>query len=341
MDFGMCGLAARLLVGGVPLNWHLGAAGATSGRPAASPVAIEADRHDTAFFDKHNKFVHYRPRTAILNNLEFDHADIFDDLPAIERQFHHLVRTVPASGCISSQRARRKHCPRAAPWLLEPDANLWQRGIERLCRARCAARLYRAAPRQAYSTGAMGYHRRTQPAQRTRRHAAAAHVGVPATVAAQALASFTNARRRMELRGTVARAGGNITIVRRLCLHPTAIRTTIDGLRQSLDAQGRKADRILAVFEPRNNTMKLGTMKAQLPWSLEQADLAFCHSGGLDWNAAEALAGMGARASVRPDIATLVQQVTQAARAGDHILCMSNGGFGGIHAQLLQKLASP
>jgi len=166
--------------------------------------------------------------------------------------------------------------------------------------------------------------------------AAAEHLGVDPQLAAQALGSFENVKRRMELRGTVQTATGNITVYDDFAHHPTAIRTTVDGLRRTL----RAGERILAVFEPRSNTMKLGTMKSQLPWSLEHADLAFCHSAGLDWDAAEALAPMGARATVTSSVDTLVGQVNQAARGGDHILCMSNGGFSGFHAKLLEALHS-
>ena len=165
--------------------------------------------------------------------------------------------------------------------------------------------------------------------------AAAEHVGVSPAVAAQALGSFENVKRRMEVRGQVRlAAGGNpVTVYDDFAHHPTAIRTTVNGLRRKVgDA------RILAVFEPRSNTMKLGAMKAQLPWSLEEADLAFCHSGGLDWDAAEALAPLGARAVVSDNITTLAEQVAAQARPGDHILCMSNGGFGGIHTKLLDLL---
>jgi UDP-N-acetylmuramate: L-alanyl-gamma-D-glutamyl-meso-diaminopimelate ligase len=167
--------------------------------------------------------------------------------------------------------------------------------------------------------------------------AAAEHVGVAPADAARALSSFENVRRRMEVRGTVPRAGGAITVYDDFAHHPTAIRTTLDGLQRRL---GQPRGRILAVFEPRSNTMKLGTMKSQLPWSLEAADLAFCHSGGLDWDAAEALAPMGARAQVGRNIDELVAQVTAAAQAGDHIVCMSNGGFGGVHDRLLKALAA-
>ena len=168
--------------------------------------------------------------------------------------------------------------------------------------------------------------------------AAAEHVGVAPAQAAQALASFQNVKRRMEVRGVLQRSGGAITVYDDFAHHPTAIHTTVDGLRRQLDAAGKPGERILAIFEPRSNTMKLGTMTAQLPWSLEQADLAFCHAGGLDWDARAALAPMGARAQVADTLDALLAQVQAAARPGDHLLCMSNGGFGGIHTRLLDAL---
>jgi UDP-N-acetylmuramate: L-alanyl-gamma-D-glutamyl-meso-diaminopimelate ligase len=164
--------------------------------------------------------------------------------------------------------------------------------------------------------------------------AAADHVGVSPEVAAAALGTFQNVRRRMELRGKVGAAGLEITVYDDFAHHPTAIRTTLDGLRRQVG----QAARILAVFEPRSNTMKTGTLKDQLPWCLEEANLAFCHSGGLDWNAAEALAPMGGRAKVSGSIEELANQVIQAARPGDNIVCMSNGSFGGIHQKLIDAL---
>jgi len=158
---------------------------------------------------------------------------------------------------------------------------------------------------------------------------------VPPQQAAEALARFQNVKRRMEVRGTVPRPQGDITVYDDFAHHPTAIRTTLDGLRRKIG----EGPRILAVFEPRSNTMKLGAMKAQLPWSLASANLSFCHAGGLGWDAQEALAEISDRAMVAGDIDTLVGQVSAAARPGDHIVCMSNGGFGNVHTRLLTALA--
>ena len=323
------GLEPGFLVGGVPLNFGVSARLGKVG-PGA-PFVIEADEYDTAFFDKRSKFVHYRPRTAILNNLEFDHADIFDDLAAIERQFHHLVRTVPAHGrlvvnareealqrvlamgCWSEvQRfGARKEEPGALRARGEPHAFDVLRGSLKIGRVEWSL---------------LGEHNQLNALAAI---AAAEHVGVAPELAAKALARFENVRRRLELRGEA----GGIKVYDDFAHHPTAIRTTVNGLRRRVGSQ-----RILAVFEPRSNTMKLGAMKAQLPWSLEEADLAFCHSGGLGWDAAQALAPMGKQAMVCATIDELVQRVVAAARPGDHLLCMSNGGFGGIHAKLLDAL---
>ncbi|MEY3486850.1 MAG: UDP-N-acetylmuramate:L-alanyl-gamma-D-glutamyl-meso-diaminopimelate ligase [Pseudomonadota bacterium] len=330
------GLQPGFLIGGVPLNF-----GVSARLGQGRCFVIEADEYDTAFFDKRSKFVHYRPRTAILNNLEFDHADIFENLAAIERQFHHLLRTVPeqgrvvvnasedslarvlAQGCWSEQVGFGPGAAAQGGFSAdgEPDDFAVRKAGEEVARVRWAI---------------SGVHNQLNALAAI---AAAEHVGVSPALAAKALASFENVKRRMEVRGTVARAGGDITVYDDFAHHPTAIHTTIDGLRRQLKAQGRAGARILAIFEPRSNTMKLGTMTAQLPWSLEQADLAFCHAGGLDWDARAALAPMGARAQVADNLDTLLAQVQAAAQPGDHLLCMSNGGFGGIHARLLAALA--
>ncbi|MES2242928.1 MAG: UDP-N-acetylmuramate:L-alanyl-gamma-D-glutamyl-meso-diaminopimelate ligase [Pseudomonadota bacterium] len=326
------GLQPGFLVGGVPLNFDVSARLGTG-----NTFVIEADEYDTAFFDKRSKFVHYRPRTAILNNLEFDHADIFDNLAAIERQFHHLVRTVPGTGRIVVN-AREDSLARVLA------QGCWS---ERVLFGGSAAEGFSAEGEPAafdvfrdgrkvarVEWGIGGVHNQLNALAAI---AAADHVGVAPQAAAEALRSFENVRRRMEVRGTVARAGGNITVYDDFAHHPTAIHTTIDGLRRQLASAGG-AQRILAIFEPRSNTMKLGTMTAQLPWSLEQADLAFCHAGGLDWDARAALAPMGERVQVADNLDQLLAQVKAAARPGDHLLCMSNGGFGGIHARLLEAL---
>jgi len=320
------GLEPGFLVGGVPTNFGISA---RLGKGRC--FVIEADEYDTAFFDKRSKFVHYRPRTAILNNLEFDHADIFDDVAAIERQFHHLVRTVPRSGRLvvnardeSLQRVLAMGCwsevqrfgaRKEEPGVLrargEPHAFDVLRGSLKIARVEWSL---------------LGEHNQLNALAAI---AAAEHVGVAPESAAQALATFENVRRRLELRGEA----GGVKVYDDFAHHPTAIRTTVDGLRRKVGLE-----RILAVFEPRSNTMKLGTMKAQLPWALEEADLAFCHAGGLGWDPADALAPMGEQAVVADSVERLVQKVVAAARPGDHVLVMSNGGFGGIHGKLLDAL---
>lgn len=331
------GLQPGFLVGGVPLNFGISARLGTG-----KAFVIEADEYDTAFFDKRSKFVHYRPRTAVLNNLEFDHADIFDDLAAIERQFHHLVRTVPGTGAHGSGRI-------VVNGLEESLARVLHMGCWSEVRSFGAAVgdftavgsandfevLHHGNAAGHVRWGLTGVHNQLNALAAI---AAAEHLGVAPEAAATALGRFENVKRRMEVRGTVTvghdATAGTVTVYDDFAHHPTAIRTTLDGLRNSLPS----GERILAVFEPRSNTMKLGTMKALLPWSLENADLAFCHSAGLDWDAASALAPMADRALVSDQLDVLVAAATRAARAGDHIVCMSNGGFGGVHAKLLYSL---
>ncbi len=329
------GLKPGFLVGGVPLNF-----GVSARLGEGNTFVIEADEYDTAFFDKRSKFVHYRPRTAILNNLEFDHADIFDDLAAIERQFHHLVRTVPSQGRVvvnaqeaSLQRVLDQGCWSERVLFGSSPSNIDGFTADGEPSDFRVLKAGKAVTRVQWAVG--GVHNQLNALAAI---AAAEHVGVAPEAAAEALASFQNVKRRMEVRGVLHKDGGDITVYDDFAHHPTAIHTTVDGLRRQLNAAGKKADRILAIFEPRSNTMKLGTMTAQLPWSLEAADLAFCHSGGLDWDAQAALAPMGARAQVAGTIDEVVNQVRAAARPGDHLLCMSNGGFGGIHAKLLAAM---
>jgi UDP-N-acetylmuramate: L-alanyl-gamma-D-glutamyl-meso-diaminopimelate ligase len=319
------GLNPGFLVGGMPENFGV------SARLTESPFfVIEADEYDTAFFDKRSKFVHYHPRTAILNNLEFDHADIFNDLAAIETQFHHLVRTVPGNGLIVSNGA---------------DANL-ERVLKRGCWTpverfgvaggwQAATRhedgfdvQFDGVPQGRVRWDLLGEH---NIANALAAIAAARHAGVPAKASIDALSTFKNVKRRMEIKGVA----GGVTVYDDFAHHPTAIATTIAGLRAKIgDA------RLIAVLEPRSNTMKLGVMKDALAASLAGAERVYCYRGGLGWNPAEALASLGAKAAVHEDMAYLVDDIAAAARAGDHVLIMSNGGFGGIHDKLLARLAS-
>ena len=317
------GLEPGFLIGGVPLNF-----GVSARLGSGKYFVIEADEYDTAFFDKRSKFVHYRPRTVILNNLEFDHADIFDDLAAIERQFHHLVRTVPGSGRVvvngleeSLTRVLAQGCwsevrsfgSAVSDFVAEGEPSQFQV-------------LQAGKPVAEVQWAIGGVHNQLNALAAI---AAAEHVGVGPAVAAQALTSFENVKRRMEVRGKV----NGVTIYDDFAHHPTAIRTTVNGLRRQVGQA-----RILAIFEPRSSTMKLGTMKAQLPWSLEEADLAFCHSGGLGWDATGALQSMGLKVQVGANIDEVIAQVLTQVKPGDHLLCMSNGGFGGIHNKLLEAI---
>jgi UDP-N-acetylmuramate: L-alanyl-gamma-D-glutamyl-meso-diaminopimelate ligase len=324
------GTQPGFLVGGVPLNF-----GVSARLGEGRCFVIEADEYDTALFDKRSKFVHYRPRTAILNNLELDHADIFPDLAAIETQFHHLVRTVPSTGRLvvnardeALARVLARGCwsevqrfgtKREEPGGLcargEPQSFDVLRGSLKLGRV---------------EWDLLGEHNQMNALAAI---AAAEHVGVAPEAAAAALAGFTNVRRRLELRGSAA----GVAVYDDFAHHPTAMRATIEGLRRKVGA----GTRILAVFEPRSNTMKLGTMKAQLPWALEDADLAFALQGDYGWSVAEALAPLAERTRVADSVDALVAQVAAAAQPGDQVLCMSNGGFGGVHDKLLAALSSP
>lgn len=318
------GLSPSFLIGGVPQGFGV------SARLSASPFfVIEADEYDTAFSDKRSKFVHYRPRTAILNNLEFDHADIFADLAAIETQFHHLVRTIPASGLIVANgvapaldRVLARGCWSAVErfdsdsgWTAEPGAA----GEDLLIKLA-------GKPVGHTRISLPGHHNRSNALAAL---AAARHAGVPPAVGLAAISSFPGVKRRLELRGMVR----GISVFDDFAHHPTAIAATLQGLRSQCGTA-----RILAVLEPRSNTMKLGTMKAQLPASLSEADRVFCYTANLGWNAGEALAPLGAKAIVGDNLEALVASIVGCAEDGDQILVMSNGGFGGIHGKLLTAL---
>jgi UDP-N-acetylmuramate: L-alanyl-gamma-D-glutamyl-meso-diaminopimelate ligase len=318
------GRSPGFLIGGVPMDFPV------SARLTSSPLfVIEADEYDTAFFDKRSKFVHYQPRTAILNNLEFDHADIFDDLAAIERQFHHLVRTVPRSGRIIAngadeavKRVLTQGCWTPVEAFGVPDG--WEVGEPDAEGGFEVAWAGKPLGRVRWTL--LGDHNRLNAAAAL---AAARHVGVDPAEAIEALGRFGGVRRRMQERGRER----EVTVYDDFAHHPTAIRTTLEGLRQRVG----KA-RILAVLEPRSNTMKRGVMKEALPPSLAQADRVYIYTSGLGWDARSLFALLGARARCESDLDALVAAVVAEARAGDHVLVMSNGGFGGIHEKLLARL---
>jgi len=327
------------LIGGVPLNFtvsaHLG---------EGKYFVIEADEYDTAFFDKRSKFVHYRPRTALLNNLEFDHADIFADLAAIETQFHHLVRTVPGDGLLvvnGEEPALERVVTRGAWAPVERFGqdlnNEWS-----LITQECDGFIVRQSGKEvatvkwAPNSGVMGRHNQLNALAAI---AAANHIGISPEKSAHALAVFKNVKRRLETIGVA----NDITVYDDFAHHPTAITTTLDGLRRRVGKS-----RILAVLEPRSNTMKLGVMKAQLPASLEAADNIFAYGASsgkesLGWDLDGVLAPLNSsslgRAKAFDDLNSLVEAVAQEARPGDHILVMSNGGFGGVHQKILKALA--
>jgi UDP-N-acetylmuramate: L-alanyl-gamma-D-glutamyl-meso-diaminopimelate ligase len=292
---------------------------------------IEADEYDTAFFDKRSKFVHYHPRTAVLNNLEFDHADIFDDLAAIEKQFHHLVRTVPQAGLVVSngledslQRVIAKGC--WTPVEQFGSDSDWQAANPQ---SNGSFDVLFAGERQGHvAWDLLGEHNRMNALASI---AAARHVGVSVKVAIEALSQFKNVKRRMEIRGEVH----GVTVYDDFAHHPTAITTTVAGLRSKVG----KA-RILAVLEPRSNTMKLGVMKNALPASLSEADLVFCYGADLGWDASAALAPIQHKAQVYDDLVSMVSAIVAAASSGDSVLVMSNGGFGGVHQKILDALTS-
>ena len=322
------GLDPGFLIGGIPANFGL------SARLGSGPFfVVEADEYDTAFFDKRSKFVHYHPRTLVLGNLEFDHADIFDDLAAIQRQFHHLVRTVPGSGRIVARGddaalaevldmgcwtpvTRFSSVPGAAEWTVGAAAD-------------CGFELR-------HDDGTSVEVSWPMPGAHNAENAAAAllaarHAGVPLEAGAAALSRFLGVRRRLELRGTE----GGVRVYDDFAHHPTAVARTLGALRDA--GAGR---RILAVLEPRSNTMRMGVHRAELAGAFGAADKVFVYApADLDWDAAAALAACPRPLHIADSIDGLVAEIASAAEAGDSVLVMSNGGFGGIHERLLGALA--
>ncbi|MFP1762763.1 UDP-N-acetylmuramate:L-alanyl-gamma-D-glutamyl-meso-diaminopimelate ligase [Lonsdalea quercina] len=320
-----CGYNPGFVIGGVPGNFDV------SARLGDSPFfVVEADEYDCAFFDKRSKFVHYCPRTLILNNLEFDHADIFDDLKAIQKQFHHLVRLVPGTGriLVPCNDQPLKQVMAMGCWSeqeLVGDDGIWK----------AKKSVPDSSIFQVYLNDELvgevewslvGEHNMHNGLMAI---AAARHVGVPPAEACRALGHFINARRRLEQRGTA----NGITVYDDFAHHPTAILATLAALRSKVGGTAR----ILAVLEPRSNTMKLGHCKTELAPSLGRADEVFLFQPQhISWQVAEV-----AEACVQPthwsaDIDTLVDMVAKTAQPGDHVLVMSNGGFGNIHEKLLE-----
>ncbi|HPB90444.1 MAG TPA: UDP-N-acetylmuramate:L-alanyl-gamma-D-glutamyl-meso-diaminopimelate ligase [Rugosibacter sp.] len=328
------GLSPSFLIGGVPGNFGV------SARLTDSPFfVIEADEYDAAFCDKRSKFVHYRPRTIVLNNLEFDHADIFADLAAIETQFHHLVRTVPGNGLIVANRAEPaltrvldRGCWTEVAWFNDRAGDGWQAsqvigdarfevesgGFE----VRLAGNLQGQVPVFALP----GEHNRANALAAL---VAARHAGVSIDVGIAALAGFNGVKRRLEVRGVVR----GVTVIDDFAHHPTAIKATLDGLRQKVGAA-----RIFAVLEPRSNTMKLGVMAAQLASSLELADQVICYANNLGWDVDAALKPLGERVQCFGNIQLLIESISNNVSAGDYVVIMSNGSFAGVHELLLQEL---
>jgi UDP-N-acetylmuramate: L-alanyl-gamma-D-glutamyl-meso-diaminopimelate ligase len=324
------GFKPGFLIGGVPHNFGI------SARLGESDFfVIEADEYDTAFFDKRSKFVHYRPRTVILNNLEFDHADIFDNLAAIETQFHHLVRCIPSEGAIVTNDAQESLTRVLARgcWSELLHFNAAQDGwsVGTLHNEGSYQVLYKGEPQGTVYSNLTGAHNRSNVLAAI---AAARHIGIAPSVSIAAMESFESVKRRMEVRGAV----NGVTVYDDFAHHPTAIDTTLAGLRGKVGEA-----RILAVLEPRSNTMKLGTMKAALAPSLAAANFVFGYGEAtgkqaLGWDLAAALAPLGNHADAYDQLDALVQAVVAKAQPGDHVLCMSNGSFGGVHEKLLTAL---
>ncbi len=324
------GLNPGFLIGGVPQDFGL------SARLGAAPFfVVEADEYDTAFFDKRSKFVHYLPRTLVLNNLEFDHADIFDDLAMIQRQFHHLVRIVPGSGIIIHPQGEAALDQVLAMGCWTPRESVGAGGDW------SAALLARDGSHYKVLHG--GHEVGEVNWRQTGNHnvanalavlAAARHAGVSLEQGIEALNHFQGVKRRMELRGK----SRGIPVYDDFAHHPTAIATTLEGLRRHAKV-AELGGRILAVLEPRSNTMRLGVHNATLAASLDAADLVYIFAPpDLGWDAGPVFSPLGARAAIFSRVEDIVAAITHQVRVGDQILVMSNGGFQGIHDRLLKAL---
>ena len=312
------------LIGGVPENFGL------SARLGETPFfVIEADEYDSAFFDKRSKFVHYRPRTLVLNNLEFDHADIFEDLNAIKKQFHHLMRTVPPSGrvILPNKDEALMSVKHMGCWSEDEYIGVnWSAKKQR--EDGTEFDVYFDNKKQgSVKWNLMGDHNVDNALGAI---AAARHVGVTPEISIEALAKFKSIKRRMEVKGIA----NNITVYDDFAHHPTAIKTTLAGLRAKVGSQ-----KIIAVLEPRSNTMKLGIHKEAIVNALVEADDVYCfESADIQWSMEALFIEQGEKVDISSDIDELCEKLVKNSAAGDHILIMSNGGFGGIHQKLLDKL---
>ncbi|KQQ50056.1 UDP-N-acetylmuramate:L-alanyl-gamma-D-glutamyl-meso-diaminopimelate ligase [Pseudomonas sp. Leaf127] len=320
------GMAPGFLIGGIPQNFTV------SARLGDTPFfVVEADEYDSAFFDKRSKFVHYRPRTAILNNLEFDHADIFPDLAAIERQFHHLVRIIPSEGLVihpttetALQRVLQMGC--WTPVQTTGQGGQWQARLLSEDGSRFEV-LFDDQVQGVVEWPLTGQH---NVANALATLAAARHVGVLPTQGVQALSAFKSVKRRMEV---VAQVNG-ITLYDDFAHHPTAIATTLDGLRKKVNDAP-----IIAVIEPRSNSMKLGAHRDGLPESVQQADQVVWYApANLGWDLGATAAQCAVPAVVCDSLEAIIARVKSQAQPGTHVVIMSNGGFGGLHGKLAEAL---
>ena len=329
------GVAPGFLIGGIAKNFGISARSPKGDSPF---FVIEADEYDTAFFDKRSKFVHYSPRTAVLNNLEYDHADIFPNVEAIQTQFHHLVRTIPASGLIVANGSDKNLDATIAKGCWTPiekfgPGHAWdfKRGAEE----GQFDVLLNGGKKGEVTWGQIGSHNTMNALAAI---AAARHAGVPTKIAIEALNQFEGVARRMEVRGVV----NGVTVYDDFAHHPTAIQTTVTGLRKKVG--NSKSARIIAVLEPRSNTMKLGTMNSALPASLTNADMTFVYANNLGWDVAKTFEASSIHADTKTgifnDLDAMVKTIATMAKSGDHILVMSNGGFGGVHGKILEALAT-
>ena len=318
------GMKPGFLIGGIPENFSVSARLSSD----SSFFVIEADEYDTAFFDKRSKFVHLQPRTAILNNLEYDHADIFVDLASIMQQFHHFVRLIPENGLIITNGREENLEEVLAKGCWTPIEKI---GVDDGWQASTLGNdstdiSFRGKSQGTLNWGLMGEHNRMNALAAL---AAAHHVGVTIETGITALTKFKNVKRRMELCGVA----NEITVYDDFAHHPTAIQTTLEGLRNKVNEA-----RIIAVLEPRSNTMKMGIWQDRLAESLKAADLVFCYTSNLGWDVQKALEPMGSKAVSSDNLEKLIEAITVATHPGDYVLIMSNGGFGGIQKKILKSL---